>query len=447
MELEADRIAELAGRPVSALTRRDVALGLLSVAPDDALASLPVLRRRLLAAGNPLSAEYWASTERILGALRDGTARGGDVRAWLEATGTEPSSIIGLHVWDEPSERSRLQAEMHALLVRHLEEKLNAGAVDPDRLVAGDAAARQAYTALQEQWMAAPLPDGRVPMDALLDEQDAEFLAEWAAADSEALTALQEVLDEVGERPLPEDELAAACGAARAAISRPGFTGRLLIACGGADERALPGSDVELWLILAAGVVSPAGEAGRPAAGGLPESGDEAAGWPESPGPTEPPALTGGLALGVDELDDDAADEVSRVIAALCALEHIDWLAAVSALVRGGPGTPASAPEMARYVREYCEAEPQTGPKAVLTEVPEVPDEPDDPDWPGDFADFADFGGSVGEDFDEEAVAELFSHVASLWELLGATDAEQRLTSLGWWGLPEAMRKVWAPSS
>ena len=135
------------------------------------------------------------------------------------------------------------------------------------------------------------------------------------------------------------------------------------------------------------------------------------------------------------------------MIAALCALEHIDWLAAVSALVRGGPGTPASATAMARYVREYCEAEPQTGPKALLTEVPEVPDEPNDPDWPGDFADFADFGGSVGEDFDEQAVAELFSHVASLWELLGATDAEQRLTSLGWWGLPEAMRRVWAPSS
>jgi hypothetical protein len=222
VELEAGRIAELAGRPVSALTRRDVALGLLSVGPDDALASLPVLRRRLLAAGNPLSAEYWAAAEKILGALRDGTARPGDVRTWLEATGTEPSSIIGLHVWDEPPERSRLQAEMHAMLVRHLEEKLNAGEVDPDRLVTGDDAARQVYTALQEQWMATPLPDGRVPMDALLDEQDAEFLAEWAAADSEALTSLQEVLDEIGERPLPEDQLAAACGAARAAIARPG---------------------------------------------------------------------------------------------------------------------------------------------------------------------------------------------------------------------------------
>ncbi len=425
MELEAGRIAELAGRPVSALTRRDVALGLLSVGPDDALASLPVLRRRLLAAGNPLSAEYWAAAEKILGALRDGTARPGDVRTWLEATGTEPSSIIGLHVWDEPPERSRLQAEMHAMLVRHLEEKLNAGEVDPDRLVTGDDAARQVYTALQEQWMATPLPDGRVPMDALLDEQDAEFLAEWAAADSEALTSLQEVLDEIGERPLPEDQLAAACGAARAAIARHGLTGRLLSACGGAGMSALPSSDVELWLILAAGVVSPAGEAVRPI-------GD---------GPPELPGTTGALRRTADERDDDEADEVSRVIGALCALEHVDWLAAISALARGGPGTPASATAMARYVREYGEAEPRTGPQALLREVPDVPDVPDTPDVPDDLGDPAD------EDFDEQAVAELFSHVASLWEVLGATDAEQRLTSLGWWGLPEAMRKVWAPST
>jgi hypothetical protein len=444
VKLEADRIAELAGRPVSALTRRDVALGLLSVGPDDALASLPVLRRRLLAAGNPLSAEYWASTERILGALHDGTARGGDVRAWLEATGTEPSSIIGLHVWDEPTERSRLQAEMHALLVRHLEEKLNAGAVDPDQLVTGDATARQAYITLQEQWMATPLPDGRVPMDALLDEQDAEFLAEWAAADSEALAALQEVLDEVGERPLPEDQLAAACGTARAAIAQDGLTGRLLTACGGAGERALPSSDVELWLILAAGVVSPAGEAARPAAAGPPEPAAAAPRWAESPTSAEPPSLADMRGAPADDRDDDGADEVSRVIGALCALEHVDWLAAVSALARGGPGTPASAATMARYVREYCETEPRTGPEAVLTGVPGVPEPPDALSEPGDLDGL---GGVAGEDFDEEAVTELFIHVASLWEVLGASDAQQRLTPLGWWGLPEAMRKVWAPSS
>jgi hypothetical protein len=415
VELLADRIAELAGRPVRALTRRDVALGLLGSGPDRALASLPMLRRGLLAAGNPMSAAYWAATETILGALCDGTARTGEVREWLEATGTEPNSIIGLHVWDDPPERSTLQAEMHAMLVRHLEAKLAAGEVDPDQLVAGDAAALRGYAECQEQWMATPLPDGRIPMDVLLDEKDAEFLAEWAAADSDALTALQAVLDEVGERPLPADQLAAACGAARDAIAQPGLTGRLLAACGGADERSLPGGDVDLWLTLAAGVVSPAGEAmGTAAAGGPPEPGhDDAA----EPGPAP------------GESDDDDTDTVSRAIGALCALEHIDWLAAVSALAKGGPGTPASAADITRYVREYCEAGPPPGPGDMLAVLPD------------------DLRGASDEDFDEEAVEELFSYVASLWEVLGATDAAQRLTALGWWGLPEALRKVWAPAT
>ena len=414
MELVVGRIAELAGRPVSALTRRDVALGLLAARPDRALASLPVLRRGLLAADNPMSAAYWAATETILNALRDGTARTGEVREWLEATGTEPSSIIGLHVWDDPPERSPLQAEMHAMLVRHLEAKLATGEVDPDQLVAGDAAGLRAYALCQEQWMTAPLPDGRVPMDVLLDEKDAEFLAEWAAADSDALAALQGVLDEVGERPLPVDQLAAACEAARDAIDRPGLTGRLLAACGGTEERSLPGGDAELWLTLAAGVVSPAGEPMGPAGtGGPPEPGHDATAEPR-------PAGDG---------DDDESDMVSRAIGALCALEHIDWLAAVSALAKGGPGTPASAADITRYVREYCEAGPPAGAGAGDT-LAALPD--DDLD-------------AGGEDFDEEAIEELFSHVASLWEVLGATDGAERLTALGWWGLPEALRRVWAP--
>jgi hypothetical protein len=411
VELDAGRIAELAGRPISALTRRDVAFGLLAVGADDALASLPMLRRRLLAAGNPLSAAFWESTEAVLGAIREGLATTGDVREWLEATGTEPSGMIGLHVWDEPPERSRLQAEMHALLVRHLEEQLAAGEVDPDRLAVGDTAALRAYTELQEQWMTSPLPDGRVPMEALLDEKDAEFLAEWAAADADALNALRGVLDEVGERPLPPGELAEACQAARTAITRRGLTGRLLAACGG--EAALPGSDTELWLTLAAGVVSPAGEAlDRPAAGA---EGAE----PEHEAEEEP--------------DDDGLDEVSRAMAALCALEHVDWLAAISALARGGPGTRASAAAMARYVREYCEPGAPSGlhadaaPAADLGEAAHLDD-----------ADLDD------EDFDEMAIAELFSYVANLWNALGATDGEERLTPLGWWGLPEALLKVWA---
>ncbi len=41
---------------------------------------------------------------------------------------------------------------------------------------------------------------------------------------------------------------------------------------------------------------------------------------------------------------------------------------------------------------------------------------------------------------------DLFLPVTALWQVLGAIDDEERLTPLGWWGLPEAMRIVWAPS-
>jgi hypothetical protein len=358
VELRAGRIAELTGRPVSRLTRRDVAYGLLSVDPGDALESLPLLRRGLLAAGNPMSAVFWQSTEQVLAELQAGTARTGDVRTWLEATGTEPSGMIGLHVWDELPERSRLQSDLHGRLVRHLEGKLAAGELDPDGLAAGDADAQLAWTRIQDEWMNSPLPDGRAPMDVLLAEQDSEFLEEWAEADAEALSALQVVLDEVGDRPLPLGELAVACARARAAITGGEPTGRLLATCSETGDHVIPAPDPEWWLMLAAGVVSPAGDT-----------------------------------------DDE---EVSAAISALSSLEHVDWLAAMAALARGGPGTPAAAADLARYAREFCD-----------------------------------------DDFDEPAVIELFSHVADLWQALGATDARQRLTSLGWWGLPEAVRKVW----
>ena len=40
----------------------------------------------------------------------------------------------------------------------------------------------------------------------------------------------------------------------------------------------------------------------------------------------------------------------------------------------------------------------------------------------------------------------LFLPVTSLWQVLGVIDEDERLTPLGWWGLPEAMLRVWAPS-
>jgi hypothetical protein len=89
---------------------------------------------------------------------------------------------------------------------------------------------------------------------------------------------------------------------------------------------------------------------------------------------------------------------------ALCALDHYDWLAVSTALARGGPGTPASADDLARYVSEY------------------------DPDEVDDQAD---------------AAAGMFLHVVGLWRVLGAIDDNDTLTQLGWWGIPEAVQRAW----
>jgi hypothetical protein len=401
VNLDADRVADLAARPSSALTRRDVALALLSVPSADALRSLPSIRRGLLAAGNPLSAAFWSSAETVLHKISDSKATIGDVRTWLEATGTEPNGIIGLHVWDEQSKRSQLAEEMHTRLVSHLEDRLADGEIDPDLLVTTDQAACLAYIALQERWMTSPLPDGRVPMNVLLEEKDEEFAAEWDAADAEALAALGELLDRVAERPLPAEDLRAAAGRLREQLARPGWPGQLLIECGGIQpaDLAAADDDAELWLRLAAGVAFPAGT-------------DD---W-ASPDLDEP----------ADELS-----ETDRAVAAICAIDHFDWLAVITALASGGPGTSASAAALAGYVRDY---DPDGG-------EPGGDDEDEDDEDGYDLDDLDDEA-----EFDELGLEGLFRPVASLWQLLGAIGEDGGLTPLGWWGLPEAMRRVWTPS-
>jgi hypothetical protein len=429
VELQADRVAEIAHRPLAELRRRDVAIALLSVPAEDALASLPVIRRGLLAAGNPLSAPFWESAEVILQQISSHDATFGDVHGWLEATGTEPIGIIGLHVWEEPSARSPLQEEMHARLVGHLEDRLAAGDIDPDQLATGDPAARQEYLTLQEQWMTTPLPDGRVPMTVLLDEQDEAFLADWAAADAEARTALQSVLDRGGPRVLPAAELSTAAARLRADIARPGWPGQMLVSFSGRTAQTLPSDDAELWLTLAASVASPQGDP-------LSEEDREfarAMEWAEDED----------LKFGQD-LDEPGADsepdELSAAIAAVCALDHFDWLAVMSALVTGGPGTPASAADLARYVRDF-DPDEVIGLK-VAGAGDAVRDEDEDPEFGGQ--EFA--GGGLGgyeDDFDELSIEGLFLHVTAMWSVLGAIDEDDRLTPLGWWGLPEAMRRAW----
>ena len=402
MALDTQQIAAQADRSVEGLTRRDVARGLLAVPAADALAALPALRRQLLAVGNPLSAAFWDGATATMQKVADGTATVGDVQDWLEATGTEPSPIIGLHVWDEEDERSPLQAEMHGLLVTHLEELLASGTVDPDRLAAGDAAVLREHRRLQEEWMTSELPDGRVPMWAVSDEEDDKFLAEWDAAEAEALADLRAVLAELPDRPLPEADLRQACGRIRAVMTEPGWPGELLAACGGVDSQNLPRGDAELWLTLAAGIVTPRDDLADD--DDLANDDDDLANDDDD------------LADDDDDLaDDDDEDEPGvelsedeEALVALCALDHNDWLAAMTALARGGPGTPASEDDLGRYLNEY------------------------DPD---DFDDQAD------------AAAGMFLHAVALWRVLGAVDDADRLTPLGWWGLPEALQRAWAPRS
>ncbi|HEY2505387.1 MAG TPA: hypothetical protein VGI58_02640 [Streptosporangiaceae bacterium] len=373
MGLDAWAIAALADRPADALTRRDIARALLALSATEATAALPELRRQLIAAGNPLSAAFWDTAAATMQDIAAGTATVGEVQSWLESTGTEPAEIIGMHVWDDEDERSPLQAEMFRRLVEYLEGLLAAGEVDPDRLASGDPAALTAHRQRQEQWMMTPLPDGRIPMWAVVDEADDEFQAEWDAAEAEALAELRDALAEMPARPVPDINLQQAADRIRSVMRSGEWPRDLLAACGGVRPDRLPADNADLWLALAAGIVSPQDEL----------AGDDA----------EP-----------DPFADLSDDEESMV--ALGALDHLDWLAVATSLASGGPGTPASADDLAGFVSDY--------------DADDVDDQAD-------------------------AAAGMFGHVVSLWRVLGAVDDDERLTPLGWWGIPEAVQRAWAP--
>jgi len=376
MALDAHDIATRAGRPVEALTRRDIARALLASRAAQAAADLPALRRQLIAAGNPLSAPFWDAAMAIVQEVADGGASVGEIQRWLEATGTEPAAVIGMHVWDDESERSQLQADIHAQLVAHLEGMVAAGKIDPDQLAAGDDAALSDLLKLQEQWMMALQPDGRVPMWVLLDETDEQYQAEWDAAEAHALMQLRANLAELPERPAPRQELSAACSRIRVVMNHEAWPRDLLAACGGLQPAQLPRANTELWLTLAAGIVSPRDE--------LP---DDAA--PDG---------------DFDDYTELSQDEEALV--ALCALDLYDWLAVASAIARGGPGTRVGAAQLARFVSDY------------------------DPEQVDDQAD---------------AATRMFGHAVGLWQVIGAVDEDNRLTRLGWWGIPEAVQRAWQP--
>jgi hypothetical protein len=118
----------------------------------------------------------------------------------------------------------------------------------------------------------------------------------------------------------------------------------------------------------------------------------------------------------------------------------------MSALITGGPGTPASAADLARYVRDFDPGEVNGAPDLAGDDQGESEDEEDEenvedaaPDYEDEDFDSGDF-----DDFDELSIEGLFLHVTAMWSVLGAIDEDDRLTPLGWWGLPEAMQRAWA---
>lgn len=398
-DLDLQRVCAMAGRAAPALTRRDVAQALLRVPAAQALTSLPALRRELLAAGRPLSALFWERAEELLTAISHGEATVGDVRRWLEATGSEPTMLVaGGFLWPEEDERGPATSEMHARLVAHLDELIAAGRIDPDALLAGDEAALAAYEQLQVDWLRTPLEDGREPMWVVSEEEDEELLAAWDEAEADARQILNELLEEVGPRPCPETRLSRVCARLRQDLRDAAWPYDLLRDAGGMDPEALPADDRELWLRLAAGIVT---------GGNVPLSGS-----------------------GIDD----------ETHAAWMALQHPDWIGAVVTLARSGPSAPADPDALATYAAAFDFEEDAFEPDAfeddaflhdAMAELDDVFDL--DLDLDLDLRD-VELSLSIG-----------FHTVTLLWRLLGAIDEDERLTELGWWGLPEALDRAWRP--
>lgn len=358
-------ITDLLARPPAEATRRDVAIAALQMPAEQAIEEFPVLRRQLTRADNPLTEPFLDSLESTLEMIREGAATIGDVRRFVEATGTEPVDMLpnDLFAWPDSQDRGPVAQELHRRLVDHLESLVVTGDIDPDRLAAGDEEAWDAYVDEQRRWLHTPI-DGQEPYWAVMDEEDAAFDAEWEAADGAAIEALDEILGEVGERPLPRLALRNACENIRH-LAGSGMDDRLWPLAVLADAEAGV-DDRDYWIAAAA----------------------------ESIQPSDMPPTEADL----------------EAVSAWMALNHADWVGAVGTLARLGPGTPAGAADLADY---------------VLTS----------PD--------------LGEAFDDLEDARMSLEfgllpVVELWLAVEAVDSSYRLTDLGWWGLPEALRRTWS---
>ncbi len=149
-------------------------------------------------------------------------------------------------------------------------------------------------------------------------------------------------------------------------------------------------------------------------------------------------------------------------------------------LAAGGTGTSASAADLAAYVRDFDPDGDEYDDEDALDDELDAVEALDDDalaagnvlaaeEGPGEGESGAEKSGAADDladdlgtgdvdiefieiveyddddEFDELGMEGLFLPVTSLWQAIGAIDEDDRLTALGWWGLPEAMRRVWAP--
>ena len=105
---------------------------------------------------------------------------------------------------------------------------------------------RTARSSMQDALAAAAtLKDENINIATLA--QDYAFGKDGVASLKEALAAVGDLLDQVGDRPLPAEELRTASARLREHIARPGWPGELLIECSGLQAADLPADDAELW--------------------------------------------------------------------------------------------------------------------------------------------------------------------------------------------------------
>ena len=186
--MDLDFVCVHAGRTASALTRRDVARALLAVPSVWRWWPVPDLRREMMAAGNPLSLTFWDTARRRSARSSPAGRRWGTCSGGWRPRGTEPllltPQLLRLARGGRAGTDRRGDVRVWSPIWRsgwaRGYRSLRAGPA----VTAAPAGSTRTSGALAQQ----ALPDGRVPVVAVGDEQDEELFAAWDEEEAFALS-------------------------------------------------------------------------------------------------------------------------------------------------------------------------------------------------------------------------------------------------------------------